>query len=214
MKNIWRRFIKTVISSIGILVLVSAISCIIIGIIWTNAEHYNNVVLVCIGGGLLVLRYELKYLYRTLGLKQSLDSWVRKGVFKTKPVDNALRDIIKSNATIMSSIMATAKNAERVFTLKGLPLKIKLAAGIIYDHESHMAIYTKKGKSLVFSLSNGKLVNCNINNIFILPAVNEELEAIIGSHEDRKQVETEERDNTVDGFRDYVTAISDMLKSN
>jgi len=152
--------------------------------------------------------------YSLSGRIKHLNLWVREGVFKTKPVDNAFIDIIKSNATIMSSIMATAKNAERVFTLKGLPLKIKLAAGIIYDHESHMAIYTKKGKSLVFSLSNGKLVNCNINNIFILPAVNEELEAIIGSHEDRKQVETEERDNTVDGFRDYVTAISDMLKSN
>jgi len=152
--------------------------------------------------------------YSLSGRIKHLNLWVREGVFKTKPVDNAFIDIIKSNATIMSSIMATAKNAERVFTLKGLPLKIKLAAGIIYDHESHMAIYTKKGKSLVFSLSNGKLVNCNINNIFILPAVNEELEAIIGLHEDRSQIETEERSNTVDGFREYVTAISDMLKSN
>ena len=143
-----------------------------------------------------------------------LNAWIRQGRLKSKLGDKALLNIITSNATIMSSIMATAKNAERVFTLKGLPLKIKLAAGIIYDHESHMAIYTKKGKSLVFSLSNGKLVNCNINNIFILPAVNEELEAIIGLHEDRSQIETEERSNTVDGFREYVTAISDMLKSN
>ena len=156
--------------------------------------------------------------YSLSGRIKHLNLWVREGVFKTKPVDNAFIDIIKSNATIMSSIMATVANVEKVFTLKGYPVKIKLAVGTIYCHETkhwhrkNIIVFTgKRSKSLVFSWSYDKLMDCNINNIFILPAFNEELEAIIGLHEDRVQIETEERSNVVDGFREYVKAIGDIL---
>ena len=157
-----------------------------------------------------------------------LNAWIRQGRLKSKLGDKALLNIITSNATIMSSIMATVANVEKVFTLKGYPVKIKLAVGTIYCHETkhwhrkniivfrkNIIVFTgKRSKSLVFSWSYDKLMDCNINNIFALPTLNEEMEAIIGLHEDRVQIETEERSNVVDGFREYVKAIGDMLKSN
>ena len=222
MKNVWRRSIRVIVYGVALLPGITAITCMVIGIVIGSIELAVGIPAIC---GLI----SFLALAVTCGLEdvspwdriEEINSWTREGVFKTKPVDNALMDIIKSNPTIMSSIMATANKATKVFALKRNPARIKLIAGTIYCHEMQynrgrkIIVFTgKRNKSLVFNLSNGVLVNCNINNIFILPAVNEELEAIIGLHEDRSQIETEERNNTVDGFREYVTAISDMLKSN
>ena len=222
MKNVWRRSVRVIVYGAALLPSVIAVTGLVIGIVTGNSELAVACPMICILISLIVLI--LVWFTRdesSLKSVEDLNIWTRKGVFKTKPVDNVLIGIIKSNSTIMSSITETAVNTAKVFAYKGNPVKVKLIAGTIYCHEMRynrgrkIIVFTgKRNKSLVFSLSNGELMDCNINNIFILPAFNEELEAIIGLHEDRVQIETEERSNTVDSYSDYVAAISDMLKSN
>lgn len=142
-----------------------------------------------------------------------LNSWVRKGMFKTRSVDLMCLGVVRNNTKTMALIADTVAKIQRVFTIKEHPRKLRLSSGTIYALANYgtRVHTTTKRNSLIFNYRDGKLYDCNINNIFMLPNINDELQGIIEAHNDSEQIEAQERKDTKDDYREYVKAISEMV---
>lgn len=154
------------------------------------------------------------------GEMKDFNMWARLGMFKVKNIDKTRRKIIAQNHAIMDTITSIAEQAMQVARHRECEVygKIKLQSAMLYvtnsggklDNGWIVKAMSKHGLIFHFVIPYS-LVDCDINNIFALPVIAEELAVILDGYQDDKQVAKRKRQDAESDFKAYVEAVSEML---
>ncbi len=184
-----------------------------------------------IAGGILVAFWALATIVLAVIIiceaMTEFNIWVRDGVFKNKNVDKTRVKIISHNASIMESIADIADMTMRLVQIRrydddtismSKATIIKSSRWILHfdgGEKWYVVRAVSRKRCLIFHVERDKevlkLINCDINNIFALPGIAEELAVILDGYQVDKQVTKRERQDAESDFRAYVDAVSEML---